>query len=44
MLIYYVFDLEKITSFADDNSVVRWGNDLALLITDMVKKVIGSYH
>ena len=34
-----MFDLEKMTCFADDISVLRWNKSLTLLIEDMEKSL-----
>ena len=34
-----LFDLEKMTSFADDTQIVRWNSNLSLLIKDMEKSL-----
>ena len=34
-----LFDIEKMTNYADDNLIVRWNNSLVELITDMEKSL-----
>ena len=35
-----LFDLEKMTSFADDTDIVKWNRDLSQLIKDMEKSLV----